>query len=289
MDQYFIGVDGGGTRVRIRVEDAARKLVLMAEGGAANIRVSPVAAWHEIMTALQLGFKQHQLSFPANNSTYYASMGLAGSECQSALDAFLQYAHPFTKLIVSSDAKTACLGAHGNASGAIIIVGTGIIGYQQENDAVARVGGWGFPHDDTGSGAYLGMQAVRAMFAAFDGRAAPSLLTKGMREKWHAPDVLLAHFNHASPKVFASVVPLIFEAALQQDKIALELIDQTTRAIYDISNALFQQQLQSDEPLPLALLGGLSVPLMPYLNDTFKQRLCKPLMSPEEGALLLLR
>lgn len=288
MEKVFVGVDGGGTGLRLCVEDATGKTLFTQEGGAANIRVSPHDTWQAIISALQQGFASIDQPFPRNDVQYYGSFGLAGSEYQPALQAFLNHAHPFQKLIVSSDAKIACLGAHGNQPGAIIIVGTGIIGYQQEGEQSTRVGGWGFPHDDIGSGAHLGMQAVLLTFKAFDGRAASSPLTDAMQNEWSSPEKLLAHFHGSHAKKFASVAPLVFVAA-QNDPAARCLIQNTCDAIYEISRALFQQQTQSEDPLPLALMGGLSSPLMPYLTELFKARLRKPLMSPEKGALLLLR
>jgi glucosamine kinase len=43
----------------------------------------------------------------------------------------------------------------------LIAIGTGTVGYQIEGDKECKVGGWGFPHGDEGSGAWLGMEAVR--------------------------------------------------------------------------------------------------------------------------------
>lgn len=289
MEELFIGIDGGGTKLRLCVDNADGVTLFEAVGGPANIRTSKENAWQAILSVLQQGFHDFGMTFPLQNVRYHASFGLAGAEHVPSLQAFLNYRHPFATLTVTSDAKIACLGAHGKQSGAIIIVGTGIIGYQQEGEHFARVSGWGFPHDDIGSGAHLGMQAVLATFKTFDGRLPCSPLTISLQQKWPTPEALLAYFHEASPHMFASVVPRVFEAALQKDRLALQLIEHTCDAIYDISNTLFQKQLYSEEALPLVLLGGLANPLMPYLNKSFKKRLREPLMSPEKGAILLVK
>ncbi len=43
-----------------------------------------------------------------------------------------------------TDAHAACIGAHNGADGAIIIIGTGVVGYQTQNGEGVQVGGWGF-------------------------------------------------------------------------------------------------------------------------------------------------
>jgi len=289
MEKILIGVDGGGSRLRIVVENESGDLLFCKEGGAANIRTSVKSSWEAILQGLQEGFAEIGKAFPEQQVEYHASFGLAGLEYEPALESFLEYSHPFHSLIVTSDARIACLGAHGKKSGAIIIVGTGIIGYQQEHDQITRVGGWGFPHDDEGSGAQLGMQAVRALFKAFDGRIEHSHLTLALQKKWPTPDMLLTHFHHADAKKFAHLAPLVFDAAHNQDQLALTLVERTCHAIDEISLTLVKKQLDVDQPLPLALVGGLAKPLWPFLQPEFKNRLHQPLMTPEKGALLLIK
>ena len=62
-------------------------------------------------------------------------------------------------LRVSTDAYIAALAAHSGSPGAVIIVGTGSVGYRIEAAGHCRlVGGWGFPIGDEGSGAWIGRQ-----------------------------------------------------------------------------------------------------------------------------------
>src|SRR5947207_189562 len=60
------------------------------------------------------------------------------------------------------------------ASGALL--GQGVVGYQVQGDKNTRVGGWGFPHDDEGSGAWLGLEAARQTFQWLDHRIEKSPL-----------------------------------------------------------------------------------------------------------------
>ena len=94
----------------------------------------------------------------------------------SACDQFVNTPHPFARLILRSDGYTSCLGAHGGRNGAVIAIGTGVVAYQIEGDKECKVGGWGFPQGDEGSGAWLGLEAVRLTLHWLDGRGEPSPL-----------------------------------------------------------------------------------------------------------------
>jgi len=174
----FIGIDGGGSKSKIRVEDAEGHLLGQVVSGPANIRLSVEGAWHSIHTALDEVLLQQGLSLNDQNIRFHVGLGLAGCEVPEAVRAFLQTPHSFTTLQLDTDAHIACLGAHQGGEGVIIIVGTGVIGYQIESGKSTSASGWGFPHDDEGGGAWLGLEAARVTFQWLDHRAEKSPLVE---------------------------------------------------------------------------------------------------------------
>ena len=161
----YIGIDGGGTKSKVRVEDGAGKLLGQGVNGPSNIRLSVDVAWQSIYHALEEALKPVNISLDdTHNYRFHVGMGLAGCEVKEAYQEFLQRPHPFTTLELATDAHIACVGAHKGEDGAIIIVGTGVVGYQVQNGKGSKVSGWGFPHDDTGGGAWIGLEAVRLTF-----------------------------------------------------------------------------------------------------------------------------
>ena len=78
------------------------------------------------------------------------------------------------------DAVTAHLGALGGSAGAVVAVGTGAIALGTDlRDVWHRVGGWGHLYDDRGSGAWIGIEGLKAAIQTHDGvtRDAPALLS----------------------------------------------------------------------------------------------------------------
>ena len=101
-------------------------------------------------------------------------LGLAGAIVAKHRQDFMKAAHRFGKIELASDGFTTLLGAHGGRPGVVVAAGTGSIGEALRDDGEhISVGGWGYPVGDDGSGAWIGMRAMREAQRASDGRAPP--------------------------------------------------------------------------------------------------------------------
>lgn len=151
----FIGIDGGSTKTIVGVENARGEFLGKGEGGPANAWYSVEGSWQSIYEALKEALAPIGLRQDDDRHRFYCGAGLAGTEVTSACDQFINTPHPFTRLILRSDGYSSCLGAHGGRNGAVIAIGTGVVAYQIEGDKECKVGGWGVPQGDEGSGAWL--------------------------------------------------------------------------------------------------------------------------------------
>lgn len=290
MKQLYLGVDGGATKCIVRLEDEAGQVLGTGRGGAANIRLSVEASWHSIEHALAEALAPLQLSLNEAAPYIRAGMGLAGCEIQDALKAFLEQAPPFQALKVTSDAHTACLGAHAGQDGAIIIAGTGVVGYQTEAGQVSRVSGWGFPHDDQGGGAWLGLAALQLTLQWKDGRRLASGLAKAVDAHfYHDLTAMVDWANQASSTELATLAPLVIREAKAGDQAALACLHQAAACLDEVSAALLAKQSPGSKPLPCVLIGSVATHLQPYLSEATKARLVEGRHSPEVGAILWVR
>lgn len=287
---FFIGVDGGASKTIVCLEDSAGNCLGSATTGPANIRISVEQAWQSIFSALEniLQPLAMQLTNPA--FSFHAGMGLAGCEMQEAYQTFLHSPHPFKTLAVTSDAHIACLGAHGGEDGAIIIAGTGVVGFQLQQGQTTKVGGWGFPHDDEGGGAWLGWQAVRLTLQWLDGRLPSSGLTQAVYASFgENAERLLTWLHAASSTLFAELAPLVINQAKIGDESAIQLLQQAAQALNVIGCVLHTRALEKNKSLPCALIGSITPFLEPYLDISLRARLRPAQFSPEEGAILLIK
>lgn len=286
VQDIFIGVDGGATKCIVRVENEAGAVLGQQEGGAATIRFSPEKAWQIIFNLLESIIKSD-----FGKVRLHTVMGLAGCEMKAAHDAFC--AHPFSArfhtLKVVSDAYIACLGAHAGKNGAIIIAGSGVVGFKLVGHQSVKVGGFGFPHDDEGSGAWMGLRAIRVTLKWLDGRAAGSGLAKAIYEHFNRDvNMILQFVNEATPTAFATLAPLVIQQYQQGDEAALTILKKAAGMIDEVTMALSTVE-PYDPALRFSLLGGLSPFLKPFLNEKWRSQFHAPLASPEVGAILLAR
>lgn len=290
MSVLRVGVDGGATKCMVRVEDAAGTLLGQATSGPANIRISVNGTWSSIQQALDAILKPHGIDWRDSNHLFHAGMGLAGCEMQEAVRAFTQQAPVnFKTLKVVSDAHTACLGAHLGADGAIIIAGTGSVGFQLQQGKETRVGGWGFPQDDQGSGAWIGLQAFNATLRWLDGRLAENELVKAIFAHFDNDKTrLIAWSNQANSTAFATLVPIVMVQYQAGHPLAISILQQAAAAIDSIGDALYRAQQPDTVALPCSLVGGVAPFLEPLLCDALRSRVRPLQAAPEVGALTLI-
>lgn len=286
-EKLFIGIDGGGTKTAVRIEDAQGRCLGTALSGPGNIRLSVATAWASLLTGITAALAQAGLALDPDRYALHVGLGLAGTEDVSACQAFLACPHPFTTLTLRSDAYSACLGAHAGADGAIIIIGTGTVGLQIEGEQVTQVGGWGFPLDDVGAGSWLGLQCLRAALRGQDGRAAMTPLLRAVLARFaDDPGRLVAWSSTADATGYAGFAPLVVEYAADNDPVAVTLMQRAAAAIDATGAALARQ---STHPLPCSLLGGLAALIEPWLGAELRARLRAPRQDACVGALTLAR
>ncbi len=289
MKDFFIGVDGGATKCIVRVENAAGELMGRAIGGPANIRISVEKSGDTILNTLTAILEAQGLSLTDKQCRFYAGMGLAGCEMTRAHQAFLKYATFFAHLEVVSDAYIACLAAHQGENGTVLISGTGTVGLKIVDAQMAKVGGWGFPHDDVGSGAWLGWQAMQQTLRYLDGRAQASTLTQSIYAQFaDNQQQLLDWLYRANSTLYAELAPIVIEQAACGDEDAKALLYQAAVALEAIDQAL-NNALPQFADLPCALVGTIAPFLQPYLSDKIKKRLRPSQATSDLGALFLIK
>lgn len=290
VQDIFIGADGGGTKTKVLIEDAAGRELGVAKTGPGNIRSSVAGAWSNINEGIQEALKQASIDLRDPNYRFHVGLGLAGTEVKEAREAFLKMPHPYHSLVLDSDAYVACLGVHGGEDGAIIIVGTGVVALQIEGNKRVAVGGWGFPHGDEGGGAWFGMEATRLTCKAIDGRIPFSPLLKAIYERFHEDaSQLVSWAVNARPGDFGTLAPMVMQFLDQQDENAKALVVRAGEEINLVAAALARQRMNSEAPVRVGLLGGIAPFVKPYLPERLKAVIVPRKFDAPKGAILMIR
>ena len=214
-----------------------------------------------------------------------ACLALAGASEPTDLAAAQTQKYPFGRTTITTDANAACVGAHRGRDGGVIIVGTGSIGWANLKGRHYRVGGWGLPVSDEGSGAWLGREALRRVLWAHDGRAASTDLLRALFEQFrNDPHAIVRWTSKASPRDFGSLAPQVVEHARSGDHAGIELMQSAAAHIDALAARLIELGVTR-----LSLAGGLALPMTPWLARDTTAHLVAPAGDALDGALQLAR
>lgn len=285
VDQpLYLGVDGGGTKCRACLADAQGNILGIGNAGAANAMQGLEQTQNSVVLSAKRALENAGMS-EAYLRQLIVGVGLAGVNLPAVYQAMMEWNHPFLHLYLATDLHIACFGAHGQESGAVIIVGTGSCGYANVGGEEIMLGGHGFPLGDQGSGAWMGLEAVKAVLLAHDHLGPATLLAESVGNLLQAQGVALAErLARATPGDYARLAPVIFAAANAGDAIAQAIVQQGA----DYISALATRLLTRNPPR-LSILGGLAEPLTSWLDRPIAAQLAEPVATPEAGALLFAR
>ena len=282
--QLFIGVDGGGSGCRARVADKQGNALGQGKAAPAALRLGIDRSLAAVESAC--GAAVSDAGLPAGALRQMdAVIGLAGVGRKGLLEALLARPHPFRSVRYVNDATIACLGAHRGSDGGVVIVGTGSVGLAIIDGREIRIGGYGFPISDEGSGAALGVGALRMALKAHDGLISGTQLTTEMMTRFrNDPLEVTAWMDDATATEYAAFAPLVLDFAERGDVTAQTIVRAAAQEIDGLADRLFQWGTPR-----LALVGGLARRMQPFLAPDVVARLVPSMGDAIDGALLLAR
>jgi glucosamine kinase len=279
VNSFYIGIDGGGTSCRARICDESLNILGEARSGSANVFQNYELAWQSVNTAItEAGLNAGLSKTDLQSASVIA--GLAGAEVSECAQQFMSLAGDFRDFTLLTDAQIACLGAHEGEDGAVFIIGTGSIGVAYNQGDWQQIGGWGFPLDDIGSGAWLGQQAIRNAIRQRDGLEQDGVLSQSVWLKFSdSKDALIRWSQTASSGDYGQFAPLVLEAFGADDPAAKKII---SIQINEITKQI--NQLVTNER-PLSLMGGLSEWVLLHLESNLRNNITPAKGDALSGAL----
>ncbi len=282
MVSWYLGVDAGGSHCRARLVDGAGQVLGSGHAGPANMRIG-VAAVAAVLndvidqTTAAAGLER------GDRGEIAAGIGIAGLSRPGSVEALRAIDLGLASVALATDAAIANLGAHGGRDGATLILGTGSIAQLRVNDTDFAIGGYGFPISDEGSGAALGLSAMRHALRALDGRTARTPLALAIAARFaHAIPQAIAWMDRATPADYAALAPIVIQHAQADDPIARSIVEDAAGHVERFIETIFERGAPA-----CALLGGLAPHLRPWLRARTVAQLSEPQGDALDGALFL--
>lgn len=259
---YYIGIDGGGSNLRVAVTREDLAVIAQVQGETVNpSSVGRPTAAGRIAHALSAVLDQAGLTA---DQIAGVGIGVAGASAAYAGDWLREIVArvlPDAGCVPSSDMEIALVGAHAARHGALVLAGTGSVALAiDQQGRQARAGGWGYLIGDEGGGYWLGMEALRAITRAADGRAPVTALTARVLDHLALADVQAITLWLYEPGAIrardvAGLAPLVCACAEEGDPAARAIVQRAASELATLCRTVTMQLNLS--AAPVAFAGGL--------------------------------
>lgn len=260
-----VGIDAGGTKTRAFAVDRDGEVVGRGAGGGANLLASPDPQG-SIGAALAEAL--------AGREAVAIVLSAAGADRKAdrerGRELLSRVAPTGARILVTHDALAALYAGNPAGCGVVLIAGTGSIAYgRNEEGEERRAGGWGYLAGDEGSAVWCGLEALRAVAHAVDGRGAATRLADLLFEELHVgtfADVLPQLYGrpHPAPAITAAMRALAVASA-EGDAIATNVLQRGANALARAASVVAMSLGLASGPLYLS--GGAfdNLPLLQRL------------------------
>jgi N-acetylglucosamine kinase-like BadF-type ATPase len=259
----FLGIDGGGTKTMAVLLDERCHEIARVLSGSSNVHSVGLAATE---TSLREAIRQILIAGGVKAVDVTAvGLGLAGAarpEDRQVVRELLARIAPFRNVIVTHDAEAALVGSIGRRQGALLIAGTGAMAYGvNARGESRRADGWGYRLGDEGSAHWIGLEGLRALVRAHDGRGPGTALADRLLSHLDLPntDALVTRIYASDvgvPQV-AALAPLVSEAARVGDPVAQGILREAGQRLGETLCAVVCGLGMSDQTFEVVLLGGV--------------------------------
>ncbi|HUR45273.1 MAG TPA: N-acetylmuramic acid 6-phosphate etherase [Candidatus Saccharimonadales bacterium] len=222
--QFYLGIEGGGTRTVALLTDADGRLVKRAEFGPANFRLLNDAELRKHLQTIAA-------AFPIPKAV---AVGLAGARTlddRNKLGAAIRSVWSGVAVYATNDLETALMAARSTTATqlprVLVLSGTGSCCFGRAADGkTVKVGGWGHILGDKGSGFEIALRGLKASVYYYDRDGVWPRLGERILAALllNAPDDLIGWIQTASKSQIAAVAKEVFAAAAEKDRIARDIL-----------------------------------------------------------------
>jgi N-acetylglucosamine kinase-like BadF-type ATPase len=169
---YFIGIDGGGSKTEAFLCDQHGRLLRRTLTGSTNLKSRSEKEVYDSIQSLMVKVTD-SLNMDVIKGIYVSSAGGDRVEDRARWKKWISGLLPDFNgfIVVNNDAYGALASGTFTMEGNVLIAGTGSIGYSViSEESPKRIGGWGYLFGDEGSGYDIGRNALNLLAAMHDGR-----------------------------------------------------------------------------------------------------------------------
>ncbi|MEU0137271.1 BadF/BadG/BcrA/BcrD ATPase family protein [Streptomyces sp. NPDC006296] len=292
---YVLGVDSGGSGLRVALAPAGPAGAVLTEACAEPVRTGAdgIDAAHLLEQLLPAVGRLLEQAGPGAAVTAAAvgaaGMATLGDQLRARLPGALADSLGVRRVALAADAVTAYAGALGGRPGAVVAGGTGLIALGTDLTSWRRADGWGHLLGDSGGGAWIGRAGLDAAMRAHDGRrgGSPALLARleaVLGPATALPGLLYPRTDR--PALLASFAPEV-GACAAGDEVAARILREAAAHIAEAAAAVCPGPADTlPDGCEVALTGGLfrmGEPLAGPLRQELARQVPQARVVPAQG------
>ena len=297
LPDFFLGVDGGGTKTFAAVYSGTCKCLGTGLAGSADILNCPRKKVLEnlknaVSKALETAkITGDQLSFSYFGMPVFGDIPGIDPEIERLVKEIIP-----EKVKIVNDVRLALEGAHPIGAGIVLLAGTGaMLMAKNHKDKVFKLDGWGEHAGDMGSGYYIGKRALQTVFKMYDGRISKKTLLFDMIKEYakvsDLREILVNCKGDNSRTYISSFSKVVCEASKAGDEVATAILDEALKELLITLNTAKQKIHKI--PIPVAVAGGIFnceyilEKLRAYINKSEDFYVKASTLPPHIGAVIL--
>jgi N-acetylglucosamine kinase-like BadF-type ATPase len=262
-ESYFLGIDGGGTKTAAVLLNGESREVARAVSGPSNYyTVGQAVAEASLREAIHGTLASAGL---AVQDVAAIGLGMAGVDRpgdRAVIGAMLSRIGRFPRVVIVNDAEAALVGGVGRRHGVVLIAGTGAIAYGiNARGESRRADGWGYMVGDDGSAHWIGVEGLRAVARAHDGRGPATGLVDSLISHLGLADVgalvTLVYGEDFGVPQLAGLAPLVSQTARAGDAVAQDILCRAGEGLSGTACAVIHGLNMTDEVFEVVLTGGV--------------------------------
>jgi N-acetylglucosamine kinase-like BadF-type ATPase len=276
MMNYYIGMDQGATKTHAVVCNRAGQILALGQSqGAYHLS----HGLEKQLEAIKIASKNAVAQVPGADlpvDGFYAGLiGVDWPDEQDFLTQKVQTLNLAKDVHVVNDSYAALRGGTSQASGVILIAGTG------GNCAIVSPQGEKFLYhyyqeDELQGGTALGRAALKAIYRSATGRAPLTCLTDSVLTFTNTTNVdalLRLDVEKHFPVPVSQLAPLVFAAADCHDKVAIHIISKFAAGLAELVTTGLQRFAMTELAIEVVVSGSIFKTTNPILLDTLTQHI----------------
>ncbi|GFZ82830.1 kinase [Paenibacillus marchantiophytorum] len=296
---YYLGVDGGGSKTNAVITDETGCIAGVGSGGCGNHQTSRHDAEKSIRTAIEEAMQQAGLDA---SDIANAMFGLAGADREVDFRILRPMIGSlgFATYDIVCDTVIGLRAGTRQPYGVVSICGTGTncFGVNSRGDTL-QIGGFGYTYGDFGGGTGLAIEVFRTVIRAWEGRGEPTQLTETVLSALDYPSVerLFHDFLDREISIPYDLTKLLQPAADEGDACAQRILRRQGIELGKAAAAVIERLGMGSDSFDLVLVGsvltrGSGRHILPHIeNQVFPFaagcRLQTLTMEPVAGAVIL--